>query len=94
MPVEVAGVLRRSERAGDLLRHTAQLAHRDLLDMPVDLFPYEPFAERIWQLRATVTTYDAWYVALAESLDATLSSLDRRLAAAPGPTCRFVTPPL
>jgi len=29
------------------------------------------------------------YVALAESIDAVLLTLDERLAAAAGPTCRF-----
>lgn len=93
MPVEVAGVLRRAELARDLSPHISALAHADLLDLPADLYPYEPFAERIWQLRTTVTTYDAWYVALAESLDAPLATLDGRLSAAPGPTCGFAVPP-
>jgi predicted nucleic acid-binding protein len=68
------------------------LAHADLLDLGVELFPYEPFAQRIWDLRATVTPYDGWYVALAEHLDAPLATLDRRLGRAPGPTCAFLTP--
>jgi predicted nucleic acid-binding protein len=41
-----------------------------------------------------VTPYDAWYVALAEALDATLVTLDLRLARANGPTCTFLTPPI
>jgi predicted nucleic acid-binding protein len=61
--------------------------------MRVALFPYRPFADRIWELRDTVTSYDAWYVALAESLDAPLATLDRRLAGAHGPICRFSLPP-
>lgn len=93
MPVEVTGVLRRAELALDISHDIAALAHVDLLDLPVDLFPYEPFADRVWQLRHTVTTYDAWYVALAESLKTTLVTLDRRLTTAAGPTCRFDTPP-
>lgn len=94
MLVEVANVLRRAELARDLSPDIASLAHVDLLDLPVDLFPYEPFADRVWRLRHTVTAYDAWYVALAESLETELLTLDRRLATAPGPTCRFGTPPL
>lgn len=34
----------------------------------VEYFPYQPFASRVWDLRANVPAYDAWYVALAESL--------------------------
>ena len=93
MPVEVASVLRRGESAGDLSSDAAALAHADVVDLPVKLFPYEPFAQRIWQLRKTVTSYDAWYVALAEELDATLLTLDARLPGAPGPRCRIETPP-
>ena len=33
--------------------------------------------------------WDAMYVALAEALDATLLTSDRRLVAAAGPTCRI-----
>jgi predicted nucleic acid-binding protein len=34
----------------------------------------------VWQLRASITAYDAVYVALAEELDATLLTTDRKLA--------------
>ena len=92
MPVEVANVLRRAALAGDISDDVATLAHRDLTNIGVALFAYEPLADRVWQLRPTVTAYDAFYVALAERLDAPLATLDRRLAAAPGPTCEFLTP--
>lgn len=92
MPAEVASVLRRAERAGAISADTATLAHTDLLALTVELFPYEPYADRVWGLRANVGAYDAWYVALAESIDAPAATLDRKLAAAPGPRCRFLTP--
>jgi predicted nucleic acid-binding protein len=93
MPVEAANILRRLALAGDISGDAASLAHSDLLDLRVELYPYEPFAARIWTLRDNVTCYDAWYVALAETLNAKLATLDRRLAAAPGTRCRFQTPP-
>jgi len=93
MPVEAANVLRRAELSGDLSADVAALAYADLLDLSVDLFTFEPFAGRVWQLRASITAYDAWYVALAEALDTNLATLDRRLAATAGPTCGFDTPP-
>jgi predicted nucleic acid-binding protein len=65
----------------------------DLQRLSVELFPYGPLAERIWELRANVTPYDAWYVALSEELGVPLLTLDGRLARAPGPTCRFELPP-
>jgi predicted nucleic acid-binding protein len=93
LPVEVASILRRAARAGALSPDAAALAHGDLLDLRVELFPYAPLAARVWALRDNVTTYDAWYVALAEFLDAPLATLDARLARAPGPRCRFALPP-
>lgn len=92
MPVEVANVLRRAALAGEVSPDTAALAHGDLLSLRVELFAYEPFATRVWELRENVTAYDGWYVALAESLNATLATLDLRLAKAAGPRCAFVTP--
>ena len=92
MPVEVTNILRRAARAGDISDDIASLAHRDLLGLRVELFPYEPFAARVWELRSNTTAYDGWYVALAESLNAPLATLDRRLSRAPGPRCRFRTP--
>lgn len=93
LPVEVANILRRAVLAGDVPAEVASLAHLDLIALRVDLYPYEPFAARIWELRGTVTAYDAWYVALAEHLDAEVGTLDARLAGAPGPRCSFVLPP-
>lgn len=55
--------------------------------------PFAPFAERVWELRANVTSYDAWYVAVAEQFDLPLATLDRRLARSAGPRCRFLLPP-
>lgn len=92
MPAEVANVLRRFSARGSLSADSARRAHRMLSSLPVQLFGYEMFAERVWALRDNLTAYDAWYVALAESLDAPLITLDRRLARAPGPRCEFVTP--
>ena len=43
--------------------------------------------------RPGLTTYEAWYVALAEFLGAKLATLDTRLALAPGPRCGFCLPP-
>ena len=93
MPVEVASILRRAAARGEITPDVASIAHNDLLDMRVELFPYAPFASRAWELRDNVASYDAWYVALAEDLGAELATLDVRLAEATGPQCRFRTPP-
>lgn len=93
LPVEVASILRRAVATGRLTEESGAVAHAQLVRMPVDLWPYAPLAERVWALRPNVTTYDAWYVALAETVDAPLATLDARLARAPGPRCRFLTAP-
>jgi predicted nucleic acid-binding protein len=92
MPVEVANILRRASERGDVTGDSAALAHADLTALPVELFPYWGTAERVWELRRNLTCHDAWYVALAEGLDAPLGTLDVKLAAAPSVRCAFLTP--
>jgi len=90
--VEVSNVLRRSVLAGRLAQEAAALAHRDLVRASVTTFPFEPLADRVWELHPSVTAYDGAFVALAEELDAPLWTLDRRLAASSGPRCSFRLP--
>jgi predicted nucleic acid-binding protein len=86
--LEVLAVLRRRLAAGDLDNRRAELALRDLEDLPIVRYPHLPFARRAWELRANLTPYDAVYVALAEVLECSLVTADRRLAAAAGVRCR------
>ncbi len=74
-------------------RIEATSARRSLLRLDIQLFPFAPFAERIWMLRATLTSYDAWYVALAEALECPLAPLDRKLNRAGGPNCEIIASP-
>ncbi len=90
--VETSNVLRRLERARRISSLEASAAHRELLRLDVELFPFAPFAERAWALRANLTIYDAWYVALAEALGCPLATLDRKLSRASGAACAFETP--
>lgn len=91
-PVEVTNILRRLELAKKITTLEANGAHEDLMQLDIELFPFAPFADRIWELRPTVTSYDAWYVAVAEAVGFPLATLDERLAKAPGPKCEFLTP--
>ena len=93
MPVETANILRWSAMAGDISADVASIAHEDLLALNVELFTYQPFGARVWQFRNNMTAYDAWYVAIAESLNAPLATLDMRLSRASGSGCTFLTPP-
>jgi predicted nucleic acid-binding protein len=61
--------------------------------MEIEFYQYLPLAERIWQLKANLTPYDAWYVALAEYLEEPLATLDGNLIRSPGPHCEFLTYP-
>lgn len=90
---ETANVIRRAALSSEITEESATRAHDDLLDLPLALCAYEPYARRIWELRQSVTVYDAWYVAIAEEYSVALVTLDRRLGRAAGPRCEFRTPP-
>lgn len=91
--VETTNLLRRLELSGSVSRLEATAAHRDLLRLKLDLYPFAPFAHRVWELRSNLTSYDAWYVALAEALDWPLLTLDRRIGRAGSPRCEVIVPP-
>lgn len=91
MTFEAANIIRRHELAGLIDPAQAAQAHTDLLDLPVEQWPYEALADRAWELRPNLTSYDAGYMALAELLDAPLVTLDRGIAKAPGARCSVVT---
>ena len=48
--------------------------------------------DEAWQLRNNLSFYDALYVALAGKIDATLVTLDTRLASAPKLPAKVVVP--
>lgn len=85
--VEVVSVLRRRWLAKTMTARRFAEAMEDLGALPANRYPVLPFMQRAYELRANVSAYDATYVALAELLDCTLVTADRRLAAAPGPRC-------
>ena len=90
---EASNILRRLEQAGKISRLEANSAHGDLLRLDLELFPFAPFADRVWALRNNLTSYDAWYVALSEVLDCPLVTIDRKLSRASGPRCEILVPP-
>ncbi len=86
--VEVAQVLRRYVAARHMTGNRAEEALQDLLDLPIHRYAHDPLLQRIWELRRTLTAYDAAYVALAEALDAPLLTCDRSIAKASGHSAR------
>jgi predicted nucleic acid-binding protein len=89
---EAMNIFRRLERAKMITTPEANAAHDDLMQLEIALFPFEPFADRIWELRHNVTSYDAWYVALAEALQLPFATLDEPLSRSNGVVCEFVIP--
>ena len=90
--VEATNILRRLERAKLITTPEANGAQEDLVQLDIDMFSFEPFADRVWELRHNVTSYDAWYVALAEALKLPLATLDETLSKSNGVACEFLTP--
>ncbi|MCY4368787.1 MAG: type II toxin-antitoxin system VapC family toxin [bacterium] len=91
--VEATNILRRIEQSSRISRLEATASHRDLLRLDIEVYPFAPVADRVWELRSNLTSYDAWYVALAEVLRFPLVTLDRRLSRASGPRCDVIVPP-
>jgi predicted nucleic acid-binding protein len=86
--LEVLSVLRRQVMAGKMPVARAQLALSDLADLPMRRVSHRPLLQRCWELRQTVTVYDAVYIALAEALGIALATADARLSRAPGVRCQ------
>ena len=83
LDLEVAQVLLRLCRQGEITEQRAETALADLSNLDVSRYTQQPLLSRIWDLRHNLTAYDAAYVALAEGLQAPLLTRDARLAAAP-----------
>ena len=92
--VEVAAALRGLVLGGHAPPERAALALADLTATDIDVHDPTPLLPRAWELRDNLTPYDATYVALAETLDATLITADGRIARSPGLHARIevITP--
>lgn len=77
---EVLSALRRQELAGDLTAARAEEVIQDFVAIPLDLHAARPYLYRVWDLRSFLTVGDAYYVALAEALPASLLTTDEKLA--------------
>ena len=84
---EVLGAIRLRHLIGDLDATAAGQAVLDLRNWPGERFAHGGLLERAWELRNSVRSWDALYVALAEALGTTLLTIDARLARARGPEC-------
>ncbi len=82
--VEVLQVLRRYNATRELTNERAAQAVRNHRALPIERYSHEMLVERIWELRRSMTAYDAAYIALAQVLACPLLTADRRLTRAAG----------
>lgn len=86
---EVASALRAGAIRRDMTAARAEGALNDLTALTVTRHPPQPLLERIWQLRNSLTVFDASYVALAEALEAPILTADGRMARSRGHGATF-----
>ena len=84
LDIEVAQVFRRYVREKIIPPQRGREALEDLDGLPLSRYPHDFLITRVWELRSSLTAYDAVYVALAEALDAPLLTCDRKVASASG----------
>lgn len=91
--VEVASGLRRMVRIGPAGRGAGWQTLDSWRRLGLTRYPILGLLERVWDLRDNVSSYDASYIALAESLGCGLVTADTRLSRAPGVRCAITVVP-
>ncbi len=87
---EVVSALAGLQRGRRITLDRADAACGRLASLPAQRVALQPLLKAAWDLRHQVSTYDAFYVALARSLAAPLVSTDARLARAGVPGVELV----
>lgn len=88
--IEVLNVLRRHDRRAP--SPALVTARRTLAELNIRLVGLSVLHERIWDLRHTLTAYDAAYVAAAEHLQVPLITSDKALVQHPSLRCTVTDP--
>ena len=87
--VELLQALRRLTLADVLDRSIAQAALADFRAASLARHAHEILMDRAWELRTSVSAYDAMYIALAEALDVPLLTCDAKLSRSHGHRARI-----
>lgn len=87
------GLLMTSKAAFTITAARAAQMLDDFADLPLHRYPMQPHQRRVLALRDNFTAYDAFYIALAESLAMPLLTGDRKYAKAPSRTVVIETWP-
>lgn len=90
LPIEVLSVLRRISLRED--SPALLTARRTLAQLDLDLVPLAEIGDRVWDLRHTLSAYDAAYLATAEHLGGLLLSADSALLEHPDRRCAVANP--
>ena len=88
LDAEVTSALRRFTLSKAMTANRANRALERLRQTLIVRYAHGPLRERAFKLRENVTIYDGLYIALAETLGATLLTRDGRLARVPGVSAR------
>jgi predicted nucleic acid-binding protein len=84
LDLEVAQVLRRLAQLRELTPDRLLQALDDYRALHIERSEHFSLLPRIWELRGSLTAYDAAYVALAEAMDSPLLTCDAKLLRAHG----------
>jgi len=90
---EVTNALRRAVAASQIPPGDGWMALDRWRRLGIERHATFHLLDRVWELRANLSAYDATYVALAESLDCALLTADARLGRATGMRCPMTVVP-
>ena len=86
---ELAHALRRLSRTGEVPLEAAVSVLSSWQAFAIERLPMTGLLSRVWDLRESVSAYDAMFVAAAEAIGVPLVTADRRLTRAHGARCTF-----
>jgi predicted nucleic acid-binding protein len=89
LDLEVAQGLRRLVASKGMTAPRAEQSLQDYANLRIERVGHLDLLPRIWQLRNSLSAYDAAYVALTEALGASLLTCDMKLARSHGHRARI-----